>query len=347
MPTLASRVFSLIRTKIERCLADPDSLPAATVAFGAIVGTDQLAAVKEVLSLSQLSYRDAVLIVLAYKLEDPSLSALLRQEGGRSVAQDVGDLFKAHSIPFVKDAFQNIAKNTRQLARGNVPAFDDLLAWIDAQGLDVLAQCFDFACADVAATSRPVPPLPDLGVARFSFARTMDLIRELLATPSQGAYEQFIVAALLDAYHRYLDDHNLVNTKSLNASDLSAGTAGDVEVVQRQRVLDAYEVTTNQWRTKLRDIDDKAAARDLSRIHIVSSDVRGVEELAHTGTAIDVSVLDLEQFAATLVHFMSKEYRAEASRRLYELLVRLQPDIDRVRRYVDALADSGLVEGRD
>lgn len=114
--------------------------------------------------------------------------------------------------------------------------------------------------------------MPELNRSALTFARVVSLLSGLLDTPSGGAFEQFAVAALL---HTLVDNHGegrvRVETKNLNASDCSAFVAGDVQIASGSRVLEAFEVTANDWRTKLAGASKTIRDNDLSRLHVIAS----------------------------------------------------------------------------
>ena len=98
----------------------------------------------------------------------------------------------------VKDAYQNIAKNTDVLTRSNVAEFDRLLHWANGANVADREAALRYACAAVAETARPVRPMPKLNRSALTFSRVVGLLHGLLATPSGGTFEQFAVAAFLD-----------------------------------------------------------------------------------------------------------------------------------------------------
>ncbi|MEC7817837.1 MAG: hypothetical protein VX454_04145 [Pseudomonadota bacterium] len=296
------------------------------------------------------SYRDGILIQLAYALSaetdaENDADFQERQEGGRNVAKSLGALCGELHIPGVKDAFQNIGKNSANLARGNVPAFDDLLAWINGASPIQRGEAFEFLAATTASMARPVLPFPELHVANLTFARVVQLINAMLETPSGGAFEQFLLAAFV---HGLLDEYSLagrngvhVETKNINASDASSRSASDVQVKRGNRFEEAFEVTANDWSTKPADAVASMKAHDLARIHIAARVSGG--SLADVSTLLalpsdeDVSVLDLRALLHGLTAFMRKPARATALKRLYEFLDRHQPDIERTNAYVRLL----------
>lgn len=181
-----------------------------------------------------LSYRDGIIIQAAYGLVQGGGDLCERRDGGRGVAERLGSRLIASHVPARPDVYQNIGKNTENLCRGNVPEFDEILHWGSSADQDQLQALFDYTCARVILLARPVMPMPDLDVPRLTFYRVGALLDELLATPSAGAHEQFAIAAFLGTLVEEFSAAGLVglrvDTKNLNASDASSGTAGDVEI---------------------------------------------------------------------------------------------------------------------
>ncbi len=340
--------FEHICSSIDQFISDIAAGAAALALLEQLPGAIA-ADLQQVLADSRISYRDGVLIQLAYGIAQPELDLSRRAIGARTVAQQLGVFLSERHIRSVKDAYQNIAKNTEVLTRGNVPEFDRLLNWANEASISERHAAFRFACASVAATARPVLSMPRLNRGALTFARTRKLLSRLLDAPSGGAFQQFAVAALL---HAAVDNHGTgtsrVETKNLNASDRSSFAAGDVQIVSGHRVIEALEVTANSWRTKMPDLRKVIRDNDLSRLHIVA-DRPSVDEadLAASLDEIeeDVSVLDVDQVVEVLLAILTRSQRADALSRLYEYLDRYQSDVDRVNFYVTQLNENQLVEG--
>ncbi len=342
--TARDHIFGLI----DGYLADPSSGATAIGNAATTLDAAVVADLNAVLADNRPSYRDGVMIQLGYGLADASMDLTRRQQGGRSVAQQLGAFLAERHIAAVKDAYQNIAKNTDVLNRGNVPSFDRLLVWANTADQDHRMLALQYTCASVAATSRPVLPMPALNRSALTFARVVKLLHRLLAMSSGGAFDQFTVAALLNAtIENHGEGRARVETKNLNASDRSSFAAGDVQVVTGNRVLEAFEVTANDWRTKLAGSTKTIKDNDLSRLHIVArrpEGDRGDVDTALGGVSEDVSVLDTRQVVEVVVAILTRPQRAEALQRLYEYLDRYQPDTSRTNAFVEALKDEGLVE---
>jgi hypothetical protein len=335
--------LELITKKVEEHLAAPGHADALRARCAATLPAEQVANVDAVLDNPQLSYRDGLLIQTATGIALPGADITKRQKGGRSVAQALGAFLRSKHIPAVADAYQNIAKNTDNLVRGNLSPFDDLLKWAAGRSRSELELVLDYACARVAARARAVKPLPELNPTKLSFTAVMTLCERLRSEGSGGAYEQFIVASLL---HGLIEgEDRRVTTKNISASDKSSSVAGDVQVWSGDRLLDAYEVTANEWREKLSGAAQTIKAHDLSRLNIIGSVSEGdylsmLGELS--GIDLDIAVQDLRGFCAACVAQLTRVKRAAALRRLYELLDRYQTAVERVNRLVDLLAELKL-----
>ena len=129
----------------------------------------------------------------------------------------------------------------------------------------------------------------------------------------------------------------------INASDASAGTAADVQVLRGNKVEEAFEVSASGWRDKLDQAVLAAKNADLNRVHILSyvENLEGLRELLGDSTT-DVTVIDVQTFLRTLVAVLKKPAREDALVRLYEHLDRKQPDTNRVNAYVELLGRHSL-----
>ena len=234
------------------------------------------------------------------------------------------------------------------MCRGNEPDFDDTLRWAKRAAPEQVRALFEYVAASTALTARPVRPMPELDRSRLTFSAVSGLLRELLATPSGGAHEQFAVAACLEAVIEEFGQGGptglRVETKPIYASDTSSKAAGDVVIRRGNRAEEAFEISANLWSEKLAQATASIRAHDLARAHIVaragSLDAGQLAQLQAIGA--DVSVLDICALLDTLIGVMRKPARAHALARIHDHLDRNQPDIDRVNAYVDLLKRCGL-----
>ncbi len=207
---------------------------------------------------------------------------------------------------------------------------------------DQREELFAYAVARVAATARPVLPMPSLRPVELTFGRAKSFLDDLLAIPSGGAHEQFAVAAFLGAL---IDQFGFggvgalsVRTKNINASDSSAGTAADVQILRGAMIEEVFEVSANDWREKIDQAVQAARKAGLPRAHVVAhgGDTEDLAALlAHT--TVDVSVIDVRTFLATACAMMRPPAREDALRRLYDNIDTLQSDPRLTNGYVDLL----------
>jgi 3-deoxy-D-manno-octulosonate 8-phosphate phosphatase KdsC-like HAD superfamily phosphatase len=280
-----------------------------------------------------LSYRDGVLIQLGWGLVAPEgYDHTKRGEGARTVGQALGRANAARHIPKVNDAYENIGKNQENLVRGNVPEWDELLPWMNRATEQQREQLFRYAAAKIASTARPVLPMPALRPVELTFGRVSALLEDLLLRPSGGAHEQFAVAAFLGAL---IDQFGLggvgalsVRTKNINASDLSSGTAADVQILRGGMIEEVIEVSANGWRLKLDQAVQAARKAGLSRAHVVAhgDDTDDIVQLL-SGSTVDVSVADVRAYLRMICSVLRPPAREDALRRLYDYIDNLQSDI--------------------
>lgn len=349
-PTAAELVVAKVKAPLDAYLADPTLAEAEAVRHAASLPPDVIEKASQVIVLKALGYRDGLIIQTA-----TGLVGMLAEEGhtyvgrgGRGVASAIGTLLDDNHIAAVRDAYQNIGKNSRVLVRNVQPAFDDILRWLDAAAETDREALLGFVLARVSLTARNVLDMPDLDRAALTFHRCAVFLEALLATPSGGAYQQFGVAsflyAMLDELGQIGPAALRVETKNLTASDRSSKVAGDVQVWRANRVEEAFEVTANDWRSKVRQAVEAAKSEDLQRAHILAHVEPGfladAKELE--GLEVDITVIDVGTYLRTLLAIMRKPARAAALVRFYQLLDRLQPDIERTNAFVKLLRAHGL-----
>lgn len=178
------------------------------------------------------------------------------------------------------------------------------------------------------ATSRVVPQaLPPLPGSYLSYARSLSLCESLLAVPSEGHIQQFLVAAFLET-HRKRFGHR-VETHHPHASDKFDGTKGDIEEFRDYELVAAYEVTVrSDWKNRLSDFASKVRDAKLPKYVIFAAGVRGDSELSPATKLIefvqdlpfDLAVVDIRDFFSVFCAELQKEEIGAALNRAYELL---------------------------
>lgn len=298
-----------------------------------------------------LSYRDVLLIQLAWGLENDGIDHTRPPVGARGASRLVTSLLQARHIAARKEVYQTLAKGNRSgtLLAGNVPSYDELLPWLNDAGRDEREALFDLLTFRMALDARPVQPMPALARANLTFVAVARLMNDLLGSGSGGVFEQFAVAAVLSAL---IDEFGLggqgtralrVETKNINASDASAGTAADVQIMQGGRVEEAFEVSASDWKPKVAQAIAAARNAELPRAHVLAygGNLEALEELLGDSTT-DVTVIDVRDLLRVIVAILKKPAREDALRKLYDLIDQKQTDVGLVNRYVELLRSHAL-----
>lgn len=298
------------------------------------------------------AYRDATLAILAFPVAAGQLMDIrLAPPSRRGVTQRLTRVCESLSIPCRKDAFQTLGKGNKRLDGLDRESWRHLVTWASTEAsLDEVTAAFRYFAEGMAALARPLPPIPELITRRLTFPALAALFDQLLDRPSRGAHEQFILAALLSAAAE-ADGTFRVETKSLNATDASAGTAADIQIWRRGVLEEAFEVSANRWQVKILQAAETLERVDLPRIHVIAGSglATGVD-IIHTladegvGAGADVSVLDIRHEIRSVMARLGRPSREVALRVLYSYLKNRQPDDQLVIEYVTALRDAKLAE---
>lgn len=344
------QIVELARSTLVRFIGDEEARFDAEEAPIHELPSEIVEAVKALASLKQsLAYRDGVLTALAHPLVRGEIVDVTQRPPSARTASDIigGSVLPELHIKGVKGAYQNIGKNQANLVRGNNAAWDALLEWAARDALlDEIRIAYDFVAAAIAATARTVLPAPRFRLAQLTFAKVMALLEEMLSQPSAGAHEQYIASALLDAVLKQESTGLRVQTKALNASDSSSRAAGDVEVFHRNKLQEAIEVSANPFDTKLGQATEAMRQYGLARVHVVAPGLLpgGYDDLAKLDA--DISVLDPDALAATLVALLDRAGRENALASLYALLDRYAP-VELTNAYVRRCWSRELAEPGD
>ncbi len=320
-------IVSLARQTLLRYIESEESQAKAEEIAAAVLPQAIYQSVDALASLQRsLAYRDGVLTALAHPLiQGEPVDVTQRPPSGRPASDLIGkDVLPQLHIKGVRSAYQNIGKNQANLVRGNNEDWDALLVWAanDAT-LDQIRAAYERVAAAIAATARTVLPKPRFRLAHLTFAKVMALLDQMLNEPSGGAHQQYVTAAFLGAALQQESTGLRAQTKALNASDASSRSAGDVEILHRNRLQEALEISANHFETKFGQAVDAMGEYGLPRIHIVAPGLEtgGYEELAEQ-LDDDVSILDPVALAATLVALLDRSGRENALTELYVLLDR-------------------------
>lgn len=306
------------------------------------------------LSKREYTVRDGMLTLLAMEVEHGALIDW-RSQGLYNPARNASKYLGSTVYPRLHivgsgEALQTGVKGVgRYIDRKNA-TWRAILEWASEPELDDIAHieaAFLYVAAGVAATARNLPAMPALDTPKLTFPAVFALLDDMLRKNSAGAHEQFIFAALLEAWREQIGEQGVVETKNLNASDASAGTAADVQEKYRGQVTEAYEVTANDYTTKVDQAKNTLRQHDLPRTHIVARDAAKAtgEEIADAlPSGLDLTVLDVREEARSMLARLGKPHRRYALERLYTLLVDKQGNDQLAQDFVSALGTHGLTE---
>lgn len=304
------------------------------------------------------TYRAGALTIFCYAVASGDVMDLRPfSEGVRGTGEFTKHLLPHLSIPATRgNPFETIAKGAPSYVGRARQAWNELLTWAstDASFEDVQAVAAQFV-RRLAALRRAVPPMPELDTERLTWAAVVSVIDGLLAAGSGGAYEQLVVAALVEAIHAEEVEQRqvYVTTKPVSASDESSKAAGDIQVREPSgAVREAVEVADTDWSGKVGQAV-AAMKRDDLRSFLILARAAGLPTRADVEAAIaavkelpeqrDIAVLDLRSEVRSMVARLDKVARRRMLQTLYRYLLDYQPSDDRVVAYIDALGTAGVV----
>jgi hypothetical protein len=204
------------------------------------------------------------------------------------------------------------------------------------------------AFAHAAST---LPAWPGLVGSKLTFSAYRRIRDSLLSQGSGGAFEQYLLAGLLEQELVGGVGGLRVETKNVGANDRSAKTAGDIQVRHRQALVSAIEVSAANWTSKVAQIE-AAAGAGLKEVTIAATGVSNstgadIGELIDPIAArlgIDPAVVDLHAFMDVVASRITPHGRTEALRFVYRALVQYhsrEPAL--AERLINAMRDAGIV----
>lgn len=287
---------------------------------------------------------------------DGDLNEAGRLDGDRSVSDYLcKQILQPRQIPATQGPLQSSSYRggylSKQVRSG---ALEDYVKWQSEENrtLDEV-RAFVIGVVDtMLAQASKMPPWVEIAASRLTFANFLLLRDLLLAEGSGGAFEQYLLAGLMEAELAQGPSGLRVQTKNVGANDKSTHSPGDIVIRERQSARRAFEVTAAAWDSKLNQLD-AAARQGLTEATIVATGVAGgpsaIEIVAKiepeaTRLGIDPAVVDLHAYMDILASRVSPHGRAEALHFVYQCLVRWhsrQPNL--AQRLLDVLRSLNLV----
>lgn len=205
--------------------------------------------------------------------------------------------------------------------------FDTFVRTLAGLDLEQRVKCAEYMAAKFAESRKVVAPLPPVGDDVLTYARARKLFYSLIAIPSEGNVQQFLVAALLFV-HRQRYGYE-IRTHHAHASDRSDTTAGDIEEILNGDLIRAYEVTVRpDWKNRVGDFRKKMDMADLRKYSIIASDVNRDDDLAEPADMIrflqpygrDLAVVDIRDFVNVFAMELSADELRRAVTQTYSYL---------------------------
>ncbi len=203
-------------------------------------------------------------------------------------------------------------------------AFSRALADLDAEHRKL---CADYMAARFAESRKVIAPLPPVADDVLTYVRARKLFYSLIAIPSEGNVQQFLIAALLFVHRqRYGYD---IRTHHVHASDRFDTTAGDIEEMFNGDLVRAYEVTVRpDWKNRVGDFRKKMDGANLRKYTIIASNVNRDDDLAEPADMIrflapygrDIAVVDIYDFANVFAMELTADELRRAVTQTYSYL---------------------------
>lgn len=202
--------------------------------------------------------------------------------------------------------------------------FARALAGLDAEQR---VKCAEYMAAKFAESRKVIAPLPPVGDDVLTYARARKLFYSLIAIPSEGNVQQFLIAALLFV-HRQRYGYE-IRTHHVHASDRFDTTAGDIEEILNGDLVRAYEVTVRpDWKNRVGDFRKKMDMANLRKYTIIASDVNSDDDLAEPADMIrflqpygrDIAVVDIHDFVNVFAMELSADELRRAVTQTYSYL---------------------------
>ncbi|MGJ3628508.1 hypothetical protein AB5I41_19060 [Sphingomonas sp. MMS24-JH45] len=178
--------------------------------------------------------------------------------------------------------------------------------------------CADYMAARFAESRKVIAPLPPVADDVLTYARARKLFYSLIAIPSEGNVQQFLIAALLFVHRqRYGYD---IRTHHVHASDRFDTTAGDIRgTVERRPCARLRSDGSPDWKNRVGDFRKKMDGASLRKYTIIASNVNSDDDLAEPADMIrflapygrDIAVVDIHDF----VNVFAMELNADELRR--------------------------------
>lgn len=306
---------------------------------------EYLEACDKMLDEGSASVRTAVLMLMFYRLEEPDWAmhevpvGLRGKYGDKRLCEELSNrhvtLHNAIVSPFENLGVKGGVRSFNFLNDQRFGGFFKSVSGADTDQQRKIANYLAYRFAESRTISNPLPPV---GEDVLTFARARVLCRNLLALPSSGHVQQFLIAALLSEFREKQGIE--VTTHHPHASDKSDRAAGDIEEKLGGKLHRAYEVTVrDDWKNRLSTFRRRMDNFELRKYIIVASGINADAEWGEPTKAAllleksgrDIAVLDINDMVNFLAAELSAVELRNAVNKAYEYL--LNPRLSGVQSY--------------
>lgn len=305
------------------------------------------------LDRQRASVKTAALFFSFYALEDPAWDWDSVPVGSRGVHGDkrLSEELARRDITLhgnITAFAENLGSkgNVRNFRLSTDPRFKDFVAGVGHANAGDRVRIADYLAFRFAESKAANSPLPPVGAEVLTFVRARALFYRLLALPSEGHVQQFLIAALLFVLRQRQGIE--VSTHHPHAADAYANAAGDIEERREGLLIRAYEVTVrDDWQNRISDFKRKMDQFGLSKYVIVAARINEDDEwpvpanmaLALEPYGRDIAVVDIRDVINFLAAELAPDELRAAVNRAYEFLSspRLSGRDDFKRAYVEVV----------
>jgi len=209
----------------------------------------------------------------------------------------------------------------------NDARFDSFARTLAELSSEHRALAAEYMAARFAESRKVIAPLPPVADDVLTYARARKLFYSLVAIPSEGNVQQFLIASLLFV-HRQRYGYS-IRTHHVHASDRFDTTSGDIEELLNGDLVRAYEVTVRpDWKNRVGDFRKKMDSAGLQKYTIIASNVNSDHDLAEPAAMIrflspygrDIAVVDINDFVNVFTMELSADELRRAVTQTYSYL---------------------------
>jgi len=219
--------------------------------------------------------------------------------------------------------------NVRKSMISQHRAFSAFVSKIKSADLNERSLIADYFAQRFAESKREATPLPPVSSSVLTFARAKELFYALEGLHTEGHVQQFLIVALLAVFRR--PQRIKVRTHHPHAADRSDDAAGDIEELQDDTLVRAYEVTVrDDWKNRISNFKSKMDRFGLKKYTIIARGVNSDSTWSEPAKVVlalepygrDIAVIDI----LDVLNFFAAELSAEDLRSAVNLTYEMLSD---------------------